>query len=38
MAPPLVISREDLDWGLERVEKVFASQYQKLKAGHEALV
>jgi ornithine--oxo-acid transaminase len=23
MAPPLVISREDLDWGLERVEKVF---------------
>jgi ornithine--oxo-acid transaminase len=25
MAPPLIISREDLDWGLERVEKVFKS-------------
>ncbi|MFN4896515.1 MAG: ornithine--oxo-acid transaminase [Pseudomonadota bacterium] len=24
MAPPLVISRTDLDWGLERVERVFA--------------
>lgn len=23
MAPPLIISRADLDWGLERVEKVF---------------
>jgi 4-aminobutyrate aminotransferase-like enzyme len=23
MAPPLIISREDLDWGLERIEKVF---------------
>jgi ornithine--oxo-acid transaminase len=24
MAPPLVMSRTDLDWGLERVERVFA--------------
>jgi ornithine--oxo-acid transaminase len=23
MAPPLIISRQDLDWGLERIEKVF---------------
>jgi ornithine--oxo-acid transaminase len=23
MAPPLIISREDLDWGLERIDRVF---------------
>ncbi|MCG8456440.1 MAG: aminotransferase class III-fold pyridoxal phosphate-dependent enzyme, partial [Holophagales bacterium] len=33
IAPPLVISREDLDWGLERIEKVLRGEVSAVGTG-----
>jgi ornithine--oxo-acid transaminase len=37
LAPPLMISREDLDWGLDQIEAVLSSptSFERTQAGSE---